>query len=633
MTFQEAAMEVLRRVGKPLSAQKIAQLAVKHNLLTVVGKTPEETMATRLEVATQDEYDLTAPLVRAGKSGVYELREWGGQPPGPAAGEAFGETEVPRAARAEGGGGGGRGGAGASGGGGGGGGGGAAKAEARDEGGGGHGKRRRRGGRGGKGRGGEREPASTGGRAEADGPARAPRPERRVPANDAGGSDDAAGDEGAAAEGAAPGGGGDARAEGAEASQGERRRGRRGRRGGRRRKGRSEGAGASPVSGGGGGPSPSSLGLLAVGGVTGGGGSGGGGGVAVVGAGAAAGHNGGGLTGLGRVPMLGGFGPLAVAGEEPPGPALGVAALDLGSAPAPAPAPAIDAVGGGDPEAVPLPRTTPAFPVQNGAASGAPAPDVPAGAARIPSLVEAAYAVMKQSGSRTPLHFHRIAELGRVAGIRASGPAIHAALLADNERRAARGLRPRFVPGEKGEWSLGEWSLPERIVRLEQRLWDLTRELRVAAHAEIASQLRALDPPAIQQLMALLLERQGYGDIRLASRSSEGNVALVATLHHGLARVGTAVVLRTGGGPATREHVRDVRARLPQLGASQGVIMALPGVSADARLEADAPGAPVRLLDAEAIADLCVAVQLGVQVGHVTVVRPDLDFFTELRRR
>src|SRR5947208_11404857 len=48
MTFTEAAVEVLRRAGKPLHFKEIAELALKENLLSHVGQDPEVTMGQRL---------------------------------------------------------------------------------------------------------------------------------------------------------------------------------------------------------------------------------------------------------------------------------------------------------------------------------------------------------------------------------------------------------------------------------------------------------------------------------------------------------------------------------------------------------------------------------------------------------
>src|SRR5207248_2679947 len=48
MTFTEAAVEVLRREGKPLHFRKIAEIAVRENLLDHVGKIPEDVMGGQL---------------------------------------------------------------------------------------------------------------------------------------------------------------------------------------------------------------------------------------------------------------------------------------------------------------------------------------------------------------------------------------------------------------------------------------------------------------------------------------------------------------------------------------------------------------------------------------------------------
>ncbi len=72
MTFFEAAVEVLRRTGRPLHFKKITEVAVRDNLLSHVGKAPGDTMSSRL----------TQEIKRQGKSvivetrpGVYTIRE------------------------------------------------------------------------------------------------------------------------------------------------------------------------------------------------------------------------------------------------------------------------------------------------------------------------------------------------------------------------------------------------------------------------------------------------------------------------------------------------------------------------------------------------------------------------------
>ena len=72
MTFYEAALEVLRRSGRPLHYKKITEIAIRDNLLSHVGKTPEVTMSARLnqEVKRQD----FAALEKK-RPGVFCLRD------------------------------------------------------------------------------------------------------------------------------------------------------------------------------------------------------------------------------------------------------------------------------------------------------------------------------------------------------------------------------------------------------------------------------------------------------------------------------------------------------------------------------------------------------------------------------
>ena len=73
MTFTEAAVEVLRSVGKPLHYKKITEIAIERNLLSHVGKTPETTMSSRLAtMVKKDRGD--APITKV-KPGVFALRD------------------------------------------------------------------------------------------------------------------------------------------------------------------------------------------------------------------------------------------------------------------------------------------------------------------------------------------------------------------------------------------------------------------------------------------------------------------------------------------------------------------------------------------------------------------------------
>ncbi len=74
MTFIEAAEFILRAAKRPLHYKKITDIAIGHNLLSHVGKTPEVTMSARLAMLSKNESE-QSQFVRV-KPGVFGLREF-----------------------------------------------------------------------------------------------------------------------------------------------------------------------------------------------------------------------------------------------------------------------------------------------------------------------------------------------------------------------------------------------------------------------------------------------------------------------------------------------------------------------------------------------------------------------------
>jgi len=74
MTFTEAAVEVLRRAGKPLHYKEIAEAAVRENLLSHVGQDPETTMGQRLAAMARREEERR--VVAIAPDGTFALTEW-----------------------------------------------------------------------------------------------------------------------------------------------------------------------------------------------------------------------------------------------------------------------------------------------------------------------------------------------------------------------------------------------------------------------------------------------------------------------------------------------------------------------------------------------------------------------------
>ena len=74
MTFYEAALRVLEAAGQPLTSIEITERSIAQGLLSHVGKTPEQTMLSRLAAMARRARDRRVTVT--GPS-TFALTEWG----------------------------------------------------------------------------------------------------------------------------------------------------------------------------------------------------------------------------------------------------------------------------------------------------------------------------------------------------------------------------------------------------------------------------------------------------------------------------------------------------------------------------------------------------------------------------
>ena len=78
ITFGEAAYQVLKQVGGPLSANEITSVALEQGIISTAGKTPSATMGARLYVEIKRKGD-ESKFVKVDR-GKFGLREWSQAP-------------------------------------------------------------------------------------------------------------------------------------------------------------------------------------------------------------------------------------------------------------------------------------------------------------------------------------------------------------------------------------------------------------------------------------------------------------------------------------------------------------------------------------------------------------------------
>jgi hypothetical protein len=238
-----------------------------------------------------------------------------------------------------------------------------------------------------------------------------------------------------------------------------------------------------------------------------------------------------------------------------------------------------------------------------------------------------------------PVSLHKLAEgahrKGRISGEVSHTQALFAAVArADNLRRAAEGLRPRFrIVGSR--IGLTEWLLDGELGRAERDLQSALDKYREAARRSLLRHLQQLPQRALGELAMLLLEKIGISGLSAVRRAGapSSELHLSGMLRELASDVRVAVVVRRDGRDVGREQVIDLRGALHHYGsAAAGWILTVGQILSGAREEASAAGAaPVTLVDGETMARLCEQHGAGVSRVQVRLALPDVDLFDALR--
>ncbi|HET8732810.1 MAG TPA: HTH domain-containing protein, partial [Anaeromyxobacteraceae bacterium] len=240
---------------------------------------------------------------------------------------------------------------------------------------------------------------------------------------------------------------------------------------------------------------------------------------------------------------------------------------------------------------------------------------------RFPPPAEVAFEIL--SGAERTLTLRELAALGAErmlmpdAFVR-DAASLGAALAEDNRRRESAGRKPLFVI-EGDVVALGAAPEPgERPVAVvAARAPASPAEMRRAALAALRRRLRECDGATVEHLVALLLERTGLKEVKVAKRGRD-SVVFTGRRRMGLVEVRHAIRVLRGGADVSRRDVSDVRRDLGHYGAQIGVLVTSGEAQRDARGEATAAGQlPVLLVAGEAFAEAFADAGIGCRIVQI----------------
>ncbi len=231
--------------------------------------------------------------------------------------------------------------------------------------------------------------------------------------------------------------------------------------------------------------------------------------------------------------------------------------------------------------------------------------------------------------SPTPMQSAAIASiLSDKAGANVYEQSIVLAMRADNALRVSRGKRAIFMHIPPDLWTLTENFLARHILKLESKLYDMSRQLRIYSIHALSMKLRELSSQAWLQLSSIILKHLNYTIISQCELSSAVFI-FRAEEARGLTYI--PVIIRVQNAPLVNtDDIIQFRSLIRELGYDHGVLLSNGEVSRDALNECMTKDLPIYAYSARQIAPIMLDAKIGVTPNELPIVFIDNNFFEAL---
>jgi len=248
------------------------------------------------------------------------------------------------------------------------------------------------------------------------------------------------------------------------------------------------------------------------------------------------------------------------------------------------------------------------------------------------NLIDVVLEILRGSDGR-PMHVRAMADVALKRNLVSGGHGdvvrqLRAALVREQRDREADGLRARVRSLGGGHFAPADRKLDAELAPLERDLAHASQKLRDATRAAVRRRIQRLSPPAFEALCRALLDKLGVTGVELVRRG-DGVAYWGGQRQAGVATVKTLVGMRPGDQELGRRAVGELRAGLSAKGFDEGLLLAAGRLNAEALGELK-NGAGVSAHDAESLAAQCLKHGLGVRRVQMPIDYLDLELFSEL---
>lgn len=246
------------------------------------------------------------------------------------------------------------------------------------------------------------------------------------------------------------------------------------------------------------------------------------------------------------------------------------------------------------------------------------------------NLCAAIVKVLRQNGM--PMRSAAIAgDLTQKCGAPVSEHAVVLAARADNALRASRGKRAAFMHLPPDLWTLTENFVANHVLKLESKIYDASRQLRMCSLHALTNKLRDLSLQAWAQLAVLVMKHLNYS---IVSQCKDGDNAYIFKTEEIRGLTYIPVVIKVIRAPLVETaDIEHFRAQIRDLGCDHGMMMTNADFSRDALNECMTRDVPIYAYAARQIAPIMLDARIGVTPHELPIIFIDNDFFSELSSR
>lgn len=185
------------------------------------------------------------------------------------------------------------------------------------------------------------------------------------------------------------------------------------------------------------------------------------------------------------------------------------------------------------------------------------------------------------------------------------------------QRSLDRGTTPRFTKSGRGMFRLAIAAVSPIGHRVDAHNTKVREALR--------KRLKEMDAHQFEAVIGMLLERLGFEDVEVTSKSNDGGIDVIGHLVVAdVIRTRMAVQVKRWSGNVQRPEVQRVQGSLGVH--DQGLLITIGGFSAGAREESNKPNAVlVALMDGDVLVDQLIEHGIGVEKSPVTILELSTD--------